>query len=152
MSSHHDTTLSALGSTTPTGTDLNDKGIGSGTDTNTNTNTNPNPTTQNTTADQQTTHGHSNMGGPSHGSSTGAAGAAPGLSSSTQYDPHSTGYNPSTGSGYQTGSHAESKKTPGEGLGAGMGKTGESVGQGARDIYKGIHVRLFYLPLFVYSV
>ncbi|KAK5716916.1 hypothetical protein LTS12_027748 [Elasticomyces elasticus] len=63
------------------------------------------------------------MGGPTHGSSTGPAGAAPGYSSSTQHD-HAA---------------AEPTKTSGEGLGAGMGKTGENVGQGARDIYKGVH-------------
>lgn len=54
---------------------------------------------------------------PAQGSSTGATGAAPA--------------NPSTGS-------------TGEGIGAGMGKAGENVGQGARDLYHGIHVS-FYL-------
>lgn len=124
MSSHHDTSLSALSSTTPTGTDLNDKGIGSGSNTTTG-DTTGNTTGNTTDSTTQHEHGNSNMGGPTHGSSTGPAGAAPGYSSSTQHD-HAA---------------AEPTKTSGEGLGAGMGKTGENVGQGARDIYKGVHVR-----------
>lgn len=102
MSSQHDTTLSALSSTTPTGTDMNDKGIGSGSE------------TQNQTTTQNTQNAQTNP--TSMGDST-------------------------QSSAYQTTSQSDPKKNPVEGLGAGMGQTGESVGQGARDLYHGIHVR-----------
>ena len=99
-------------------------------------------------------------GGYSHGSSTGAAGGAPGVSdSSSRYDPNMTGYNPSTGSGYNTaqasggvghkptessnvsstGTHPTTTSTS-QGAGSNMGKKGDDLGQGARNVYSGIHV------------
>lgn len=62
---------------------------------------------------------------PTHGSSTGGAGSAPGVKDSrSQYDPSTTGYNPATGSGYASGGSAA-----GAGAGAGAGyQTGPSSG------------------------
>lgn len=104
-------------------------------------------------------------GGQTHGSSTGAAGSAPGLRDSrSQYDPRTTGYNPATGSGYSTvaggyqdtqdnrAEHATSttNKNPASGTfgsmeGSPAGRKGEELGQGVRSTAAGIHVRFFYV-------
>lgn len=165
---YHDTIFGAPNqdpsSTTPTGTYLNSNTTEAGTGTgNTNhnlssdhhaeTSTGPHRSSllnkldprvdthsthqQTSTVPSQQTHG--NM----VGSSTGASGGAPGVSDSSRYDPSMTGYNPSTGSGYntaQSGEGASKSATTAQDAGSSMGKKGDEVGQGAKNIYSGIHV------------
>lgn len=165
---YHDTIFGAPNqdpsSTTPTGTYLNSNTTEAGTGTgNTNhnlssdhhaeTSTGPHRSSllnkldprvdthsthqQTSTIPSQQTHG--NM----VSSSTGASGAAPGVSDSSRYDPSMTGYNPSTGSGYntaQSGEGASKSATAAQDAGSSMGKKGDEVGQGAKNIYSGIHV------------
>ena len=123
-----------------------------------NTGTTSSQTTGVTYTDPRSTE--SMTGGPTHGSSTGAAGSAPGLRDSrSQYDQSTTGYNPATGSGYSTGAggyqdyqdnraeYATSteNKHPASGTfgsteGSSAGRKGEELSQGVRGAAAGIHV------------
>lgn len=97
--------------------------------------------------------------GVTKGSSTGA----PGFPTDTadqraQYDPQRSGYNPATGSGYQKDTaggyggqderikHAPSTvqrgKEEDQGAESRAARTGENVGQKAKGVVAGVHVRL----------
>lgn len=80
---------------------------------------------------------------PTHGSSTGGAGGAPGVKDSrSQYDYSTTGYNPSTGSGYASGGSAA-----GAGAGAGAGyQAGQSSGTHASPSSSSQDYRGEYAP------
>ena len=127
-----------------------------------NTGTTSSQTTGVTYTDPRSTE---SMARRSSGSSTGAAGSFPGLrDSGSQYDPHTMGYNPATGSGYSTAGaggvgagyqdtqdsraeHATSttNKNPASGTfesteGSSAGRKGEELGHGVRGVAAGIHV------------
>lgn len=128
------------------------------------TGTTSDQTTGVTYADPRSTSTGNMASGSRHGSSTGAAGSAPGLRDShSHYDPQTTGYNPATGSGYSTSraggvdtgyqdtqdhraEHATSttNKHPESGTfgstESSAGRKGEEVGEGVRGVAAGIHV------------
>lgn len=91
------------------------------------------------------------------GSSTGGAGGAPGVKDTrSHYDPRTTGYNPATGSGYQTGHSGGSydpnsqdyraeyaSSTANKSAGtedSKAGRAGDEFGKGIQNAYAGIHV------------